>query len=551
MNPPKYILKTSLALLCLGLLTAGQTQAAIVTWGGASGASWTINSSWVGGTAPANNTTTDTATFTTGTSGSVNVNNTASVQALDIQRDTTFSGATLTLASTAGVTELNLAAGVTAVFNNRIDSSGGNRTLATGSTLTFNNIGMSGGIFNMTAATVNYAGGVYNYSNPLFKGSGVVNYASTASSQGPMAFALDGVNFTFKSTSSDPTSANGSSLQFAGTTALNLERNVNFTSGYGTAGVGMASQSLAVGYAQSANNKDSTLTISGAYQAQFNQLLFGVYNGNTVSLDGSTLLISGFQKQGVFLTDVNGSQYNAYGLNTYTITSTSNGGTMRVGSGATSSFNKDTEDTAASSNYGAKLLVSGSANLINNGSWTNKNYTSATTYTGLQVDSGATLGGYGSFDMGATAQGATSAKDALISGSIAPGDGGIGTLWITAGKLTWNGGNDWKFDLGSLSSADQLNLTGNFIKGTGSTFRFDFLNSAAQVGTYTVVDWSGTSTFSASDFSFTNYTLGDKTASFVMNGSQLDFVVLPEPATWAMMLSGLGVLFCVRRSRRA
>lgn len=543
MSPKKYILKASLALL----FTAGQTQAANVIWGGASGASWTINSNWVGGTAPANNTTTDTATFTTGTSGSVTVNTALSVQALDIQRDTTFSGATLTLASTAGVTELNLAAGVTAVFNNRIDSGGGNRTLANGSTLTFNSIGMSGGIFNMTAATVNYAGGVYNYANPLFKGSGVVNYASTTASQGPIKFEMDGVNFTFKSTSSDPTSAPGSALQFAGTTTLGLERNVNFTAGYGDANVAKASQSLAVGFAGS-SNKQSALTISGAYQAQFNQLHFGVYNGNTVSLDGSTLLISGYQKQGVFLTDVNGGQSNAFSINTYTITSTAKGGTMRVGSGTTSSFNTNTN---ALSNYGANLLVSGSAILINNGSWTNKNYTSATTYTGLEVASGGTLGGTGSFDMGATAQGATSAKDALISGSIAPGDGGIGTLWITAGKLTWNGGNDWKFDLGSLSSSDKLNLTGNFTKGTGSTFRFDFLNSAAQAGTYTLVDWSGTSTFSASDFSFTNLTLGDMNASFVMNGSQLDLVVaVPEPATWGMMLSGLGALVCVRRKRR-
>jgi hypothetical protein len=260
------------------------------------------------------------------------------------------------------------------------------------------------------------------------------------------------------------------------------------------------------------------------------------------------LLISGNQKQGVFLTDVNGGQYNAYGLNTYTITSTANGGTMRVGANATSSFNKD---TSAPSNYGATLLVSGNATLINNGSWTNKNYTTNTTYTGLQVNSTATLGGNGSFDMGATAAGTLSAKNAIISGSVAPGDGGIGTLSITARSLTWNGGADWKFELGSSSQADLLSITGDFAKGTGSAFRFDFLNSASQVGTYKLVAWSGNTTFAYTDFSYTNYTLAGKTASFEIVGSQLNFVVVPEPSTWAMLLSGLGVLVCLRRSRRA
>ena len=549
MKPLKSTLKTSLALLCLGLLTVGQTQAAIVTWSGVSGANWSTNSSWTGSVPPADTTTTDTAQFTVDTSGTVTLSAVRSVAALDIQRDTTFTGQALTLSSTAGVTNLTLAAGKTAVFNNTVYSTGGNRTLGSGSTLTFNGTGSpAGGIYNMTAATVNFGGYASLNNNPLFRGTGTVNYTSTTLAQGALRFAMDGVDFTFKSTSVDPTSASQSYLEFAGTTALNLERNVDFTAGTGSATVTATAQSLGVGFAASANNKATTLTISGAYQDQFNQLLFGVYNGNTISLDGSTLLISGNQKQGVFLTDVNGSSYNAYSLNTYTITSTSNGGTMRVGAAATSSFNTD---TSATSNYGATLLVSGNATLINNGAWTNKNYTTNTTYTGLQVNSTATLGGNGSFDMGATAVGALSAKNAIISGSVAPGDGGIGTLAITARSLTWNGGADWKFELGSSSQADLLNITGDFAKGTGSAFRFDFLNSAAQVGTYKLVDWSGNTTFVAGDFSYTNYTLAGKTASFVITGSQLDFVVVPEPSTWAMLLSGLGVLVCLRRSRRA
>jgi hypothetical protein len=332
---------------------------------------------------------------------------------------------------------------------------------------------------------------------------------------------------------------------------LYLERNVDVVLAGGNVAVNSTAQALGVGYlaGTAAAAKATNLTISGAYQAKFNQLHFEAGNNQTTTLDGSTLLISGNLMQGVFSTTNAGGASNVTVNNrVFTITSTSNGGTVRVGAAATSSFNKD---TSATSNYGATLLVSGNATLINNGAWTNKNYTTNATLTGLQVASTATLGGNGSFDMGATAAGTLSAKNAIISGSIAPGDGGIGTLSITARSLTWNGGADWKFELGSSSQADLLNITGDFAKGTGSAFRFDFLNSTAQVGTYKLVGWSGNTTFAYTDFSYTNYTLAGKTASFEITGSQLDFVVVPEPSTWAMLLSGLGILACLRRSRRA
>jgi hypothetical protein len=137
----------------------------------------------------------------------------------------------------------------------------------------------------------------------------------------------------------------------------------------------------------------------------------------------------------------------------------------------------------------------------------------------VNIFSGATLTGAGRIT-GAT----------TISGILAPGNG-IGTLTV-ANDVTWNGSllgggptTNWKFELGATSTADLLNITGvsgNFIKGAGSVFRFDFLGSTA-TGTFKLVDWVGTTTFTIADFSYTNLGPGLK-GSFQFNGSQLEFV---------------------------
>jgi hypothetical protein len=70
------------------------------------------------------------------------------------------------------------------------------------------------------------------------------------------------------------------------------------------------------------------------------------------------------------------------------------------------------------------------------------------------------------------------------------------------------------------------------------------------------VDWSGTSSFSANDFSYTNLGSG-LMGSFSINDSQLDFTVLPavpEPSTWvamaALAITG-GTMAMRRRARQA
>ena len=172
----------------------------------------------------------------------------------------------------------------------------------------------------------------------------------------------------------------------------------------------------------------------------------------------------------------------------------------------------------------------------------------------LDVAAGATLGGSG------TIGGVTT-----ISGVLSPGNiginSGIGTLTVS-NNVTWNGGENWVFELGasglqpgSPGTSDLLALTGakQFIKGTGTSWTFDFANTGA-IGWYKLVDWTaGTqTTFDSLDFQGTNLA-GGYTGQFDIQGDALYVQVVPEPSTYALL--GVSALACgawfVRRRRKS
>ena len=167
----------------------------------------------------------------------------------------------------------------------------------------------------------------------------------------------------------------------------------------------------------------------------------------------------------------------------------------------------------------------------------------ASTGNAVSVASNATLGGTGTIGTAVT-----------VSGILAPGFGGIGTLTFSNG-VTWNGGatagtaTDWLYDLGASNASDLVSITGNFTKGTGAAFRFD-LGSATSQGIYTLASWTGSTTFSASDFSYANLG-GANTGTFDVVGSSLVLTIVPEPTTTlGLIVSGVAGLFAARRGRR-
>ena len=167
----------------------------------------------------------------------------------------------------------------------------------------------------------------------------------------------------------------------------------------------------------------------------------------------------------------------------------------------------------------------------------------ASTGNAVSVASNATLGGTGTIGTAVT-----------VSGILAPGFGGIGTLTFSNG-VTWNGGatagtaTDWLYDLGASNASDLVSITGNFTKGTGAAFRFD-LGSATSQGIYTLASWTGSTTFSASDFSYANLG-GANTGTFDVVGSSLVLTIVPEPTTTlGLIASGVAGLIAARRGRR-
>ena len=167
----------------------------------------------------------------------------------------------------------------------------------------------------------------------------------------------------------------------------------------------------------------------------------------------------------------------------------------------------------------------------------------------LDVAAGATLGGSG------TIGGVTT-----ISGVLSPGNSSIGTLTVS-NNVTWNGGENWVFGLGtagltqgSPGTSDLLVLTGakQFIKGTGTSWTFDFANTG-QIGWYKLASWEGGSTtFDSLNFQGTNL-VGGYTGQFNIQGDALYVQVVPEPSTYALL--GVSALTCgawfVRRRRKS
>jgi autotransporter-associated beta strand protein len=197
---------------------------------------------------------------------------------------------------------------------------------------------------------------------------------------------------------------------------------------------------------------------------------------------------------------------------------------------------------------------------IGTGTWTlsgTNTYTGTTTVSaGMLVVNGDQSAATGAFSVasGATLGGSGTLGGALnVTGVLAPGNS-IGKLTVN-NDVTWMGAatpdsaTDWQFELG-LGTADLLDITGgssDFLKNatSGSIFRFDFLDSGSENGTYTLVSWDGTTGFSASDFSYTKLAPG-KTGRFDIVGNSLIFTV-PEPGSLLLGMLGTGLLLRRRR----
>ncbi|HMP77721.1 MAG TPA: hypothetical protein PKE12_15605, partial [Kiritimatiellia bacterium] len=199
------------------------------------------------------------------------------------------------------------------------------------------------------------------------------------------------------------------------------------------------------------------------------------------------------------------------------------------------------------SNAAARLLVEGVLTGtvdISSGTVTNEG-----SVLGNLTLYGGTLAGAGLYSGNFTLYGGTIHPTlfgpAAVNGKILPGGSATGEL-VIAGNVTWNGGatystsNDWHFQLGAPGIGDRLTITGNFTKGVGSIFRFDF-DGASTLGTYTLVTWTASTTFNAADFDYVNLGSG-RGATFSINANEL--VVTINACTAPSVTPGVGPTIC-------
>ena len=183
-------------------------------------------------------------------------------------------------------------------------------------------------------------------------------------------------------------------------------------------------------------------------------------------------------------------------------------------------------------NNGGTLLVDSGITLANAMTVNGGQITNNGVFTGPLTVYGGTVTGGGSYNGSATLHGgvilATLNNGATVNGNLSPAGSAIGTMTVN-GNVTWNSGNswssstDWNFQLGAAPASDTLSINGNFTKGAGSAFRFNF-GGSAQLGTFTLVEWTGSTTFLASDFSYVNLAPG-YAATFAIVGNTLQVTV--------------------------
>lgn len=488
MSAARTIRTLSLATAILFTIHISTARAVTRTWdGGGADNNWTSGLNW-SGTAPGAG---DDLVF----AGATRLSPVNDLTAGTSFAGFTFSSAGFSLSGNGIVLAGDITASATTTFGLGITQNGGaNRfvTTASGATLTMNgnvNLSNSGNFFQDNSAGTT----IYNGS---FNSGGIVRIFST----GESVFGGDNSGW------------NG---------ALRVFRNLRLTNANGLGGNSttvILDRSYSPGYIDlNGLNVGSVGTLSfTATDIPLSSNLATIRNSNT-----STTATYG----GNIALSVTGGVDGAGNTTLSGTISGSGAGLIKNGSGILRVSGANTFTNGANVNVGTMLVNNISGSGLGTGP--------------VNVAVGAALGGTGSFTGALT----------LNNGSVRPGDAGIGTL--SSGTATWNGGaNAWVFELGTPGVSDQLAITGDFTKGTGGLFSFDFSGTGSD-GLYTLATWTGTTTFLASDFSYTNLT-GGRTATFGISGSNLQLTVIPEPSSLVLLvLSSAVLLVSLRRSSRS
>ncbi|MDD5349041.1 MAG: autotransporter-associated beta strand repeat-containing protein [Chthoniobacteraceae bacterium] len=390
------------------------------------------------------------------------------------------------------------------------------------------------------------------------------------------ALGTIGGNITFGST----TAGNTGALNFTNATAAALAASTATTRTFTV----NSDTTFANGFAGTATNASAA---SGFTKAGTATMIMGgdsTYTGlTTVSAgtlqvgdgdSGSIASTSGTVAAGATLAfkQADGSSYSgaiansgtvkglATGTNTLSGAISGTGGFSQEGPGAT--VLTGTSNYTGATNVTAGTLIVGTSGVLGNTAVT------VAGEAGLKVN--GTIGG--SVNASGIVSGTGSIGGAtVISGTLAPGNS-IGT--ISTGDLSFAGGVlDIEFGRnGAVVTSDQVSVTGlvdltggdlHLALGSGTTMPLSgdilFLisndGSDAIVGHFAKLDGSIATLTEGSTFTWNSqlweitYT-ADASSQTLGTGNDLALIAVPEPGTWAMLVSGIGMLVGAQRLRR-